>query len=118
MEVSGQLHTLATLPLRKDLVTHWIGGWVGLRAGLNVVTKRKILLCQESNPGLPACSQSQNVKCLCNCTELMRLKLLPALCLLSFSTVTYIFSLQNCVCTVFLEHKFLYCVFNPGMDNL
>jgi len=37
MEVSGQLHALATLPL----VTQWIGGWVGPRAGLDMVVKRR-----------------------------------------------------------------------------
>jgi ribosome modulation factor len=29
---------------------HWIGGWVGPRAGLEAV-KRKSCPCQESNPG-------------------------------------------------------------------
>jgi hypothetical protein len=35
--------------------THWIGGWVGPRAGLEAVEKRKNLSpCRESNPGRPA----------------------------------------------------------------
>jgi len=34
MEVSGQLHC--------TLGTHWIGGWVGPRADLDAVVKRKI----------------------------------------------------------------------------
>jgi hypothetical protein len=34
--------------------THWIGGWMGPRIGLEAVQKRKILLCRESNPGRPA----------------------------------------------------------------
>jgi hypothetical protein len=39
MGVSGQRHTLAALyPREGTLCTHWIGGWVGLRAGLD--TKR------------------------------------------------------------------------------
>jgi len=38
MEVRNHLHTPATLPPG----THWIGGWVGSRAGLDVVVKRKI----------------------------------------------------------------------------
>jgi hypothetical protein len=38
--------------------THWIGGWVGPRAGLDAVEKRKILHWQESNLGLPAHSLS------------------------------------------------------------
>jgi hypothetical protein len=37
--------------------THWIGGWVGPRAGLDTMEKRKNPCpCQESNPGCPACS--------------------------------------------------------------
>jgi hypothetical protein len=31
--------------------THWIGGCVGPRVGLDAVEKRKILHCRESNPG-------------------------------------------------------------------
>jgi hypothetical protein len=38
--------------------THWIGGWVGPRAGLDAVEKRKILPCREQNPGRPSCSSS------------------------------------------------------------
>jgi hypothetical protein len=34
--------------------THWIGGWVGPRAFLDAVVKRKISsLCRESNPRAP-----------------------------------------------------------------
>jgi hypothetical protein len=34
--------------------THWIGGWVGSRAVLDAVVKRKIpSLCRESNPRTP-----------------------------------------------------------------
>jgi hypothetical protein len=34
--------------------THWIGGWVGPRAGLDTIVKRKIFgPCQESNPRTP-----------------------------------------------------------------
>jgi hypothetical protein len=35
MEVSGQLHAAAALPPVKNPGTHWIGGWVGPRAGLD-----------------------------------------------------------------------------------
>jgi hypothetical protein len=43
MEVGGQLHAPATLPPRKRAPsTHWIGGWVGPRTGLDKVPKRKI----------------------------------------------------------------------------
>jgi hypothetical protein len=55
MEVSGQLHGLATLsPGKEASGIHWIGGWVGLRAVLDVVVRRKIpSLCQESNLRTP-----------------------------------------------------------------
>jgi hypothetical protein len=39
MEVSGQLHSLAR---ERVPVTHWIESWVGLRAVLDAVVKRKI----------------------------------------------------------------------------
>jgi hypothetical protein len=43
MEASGQLHTPAILPQKKELlITHWIGGWVGPKAGLDAVEKKKI----------------------------------------------------------------------------
>jgi hypothetical protein len=43
MEVSGQFHALATLPLGKGASTHWTGGWVGLQVGLDGAQKRKFL---------------------------------------------------------------------------
>jgi hypothetical protein len=62
MEVSGQLHAPARFtPGERAPGTHWIGGWVGPRAGLDDVEKRKFLTL----PGLelrllgrPARSQS------------------------------------------------------------
>jgi hypothetical protein len=52
MEVSGQLHSPAALPPRERAPrTNWIGGWVGLRAVLDAVVKRKIPSpSRESNP--------------------------------------------------------------------
>jgi hypothetical protein len=42
MEVSGQLHTPAALPPgERGPRTNWIGGWVGPRADLDAVAKRK-----------------------------------------------------------------------------
>jgi hypothetical protein len=42
--VSGQRHAPTALsPGERALDTHWIGGWVRLRAGLDVVEKRKNL---------------------------------------------------------------------------
>jgi hypothetical protein len=41
--MSGQLHTQAALPPgERTPGIHCIGGWVGPRAGLDVVVKRKI----------------------------------------------------------------------------
>jgi hypothetical protein len=43
MEVSGQLHAPAALPLgEKAPGTQWIEGWVGPKACLEAVAKRKI----------------------------------------------------------------------------
>jgi hypothetical protein len=55
MEVSGQLHAPAALsPKERAPSTHWIGGWVGPRAVLDAVVKRKIISpCRESNPRTP-----------------------------------------------------------------
>jgi len=38
MEMGGQLHPWATIP-----VARWLGGWVGPRVGLDVVAKRAVL---------------------------------------------------------------------------
>jgi hypothetical protein len=52
MGVSGQRHAPAALyPRERTLCSHWIGGWVGPRAGLDAEARRKILcLCRGSNP--------------------------------------------------------------------
>jgi hypothetical protein len=52
MEVSGQLHAPAGLLSRETTSgTHWIGGWVGPRAGLEVMEKRKTSCpYREPNP--------------------------------------------------------------------
>jgi hypothetical protein len=42
------------IPREKALGTHWIGGWVGRRAVLDTVVKRKIPSPRrESNPRTP-----------------------------------------------------------------
>jgi hypothetical protein len=55
MQVSDQLRAPAALPPgKKARGTHWIGGWVGSRAVLNTVVKRKISSSRrESNPRIP-----------------------------------------------------------------
>jgi hypothetical protein len=54
MEMSGQLHAPAALHPGKESGTPWIGGWVGPRAVLDAVVKRKIPnLRRESNPRTP-----------------------------------------------------------------
>jgi hypothetical protein len=55
MEVSGQLHAPAALPPGKEpLVQHWTGGWMGPRAVVDAVVKRKIPSPRrESNPRTP-----------------------------------------------------------------
>jgi hypothetical protein len=42
--MSGQFHEMAALhPGKEHPHTHWIGGWVGPRGGLDDVEKRKLL---------------------------------------------------------------------------
>jgi hypothetical protein len=54
--------------------THWIGGWVGSRAGLDTVEYRKICCnCRESNPGRPARSPSLYRLCYPGSFSILRL---------------------------------------------
>jgi hypothetical protein len=46
MEASGQRHG-----------TYYIGGWVGLRAGLDTELQEKSCLCCGSNPSRAVCSK-------------------------------------------------------------
>jgi hypothetical protein len=49
----------SALPQAKGPNTHWIWGWMGLRAGLDTKARGKILcLCQGSNPSSTICSQT------------------------------------------------------------
>jgi hypothetical protein len=51
--------TYSALPQERTPGTHWTGGWVGLRAGLDTEAREKILLLfRGSNPDRPVCSQT------------------------------------------------------------
>jgi hypothetical protein len=52
MEVSGQLHApVASAQAKQAPRTHWIGGWVGPRAGLDFMEWQKpSCTYNESNP--------------------------------------------------------------------
>jgi hypothetical protein len=45
-------------PVKNTPGTHWIGGWVGPRTGLDAVEKRKAFPCLESKLGCSARSPS------------------------------------------------------------
>ena len=51
MEVSGHLNGPAALLSGKKPGTHWIGGWVGDRDGLNVLEKKISWPYRDSNSG-------------------------------------------------------------------
>jgi hypothetical protein len=53
--VSGERHVPAALyPRGKDPGTHWTGGWVGPRAGMDAEAREKIFcLCQGLNLDRP-----------------------------------------------------------------
>jgi len=54
MEVSCWIHALADLPPGKNPSTQWIGGWVGLRTGLDAVAKRKNRVIAPAEPRSPS----------------------------------------------------------------
>jgi hypothetical protein len=60
METNGQHHIMATLfPRERAPGTHWIAGWVGLRACLDTEARGKtICLCRGSNPSRSVSSQT------------------------------------------------------------
>jgi hypothetical protein len=56
MEVTGQLHVSVALPQAERAPdTHWAGGWVVPRFGLDALEKRKVFLCR-----LPAVQEGNN----------------------------------------------------------
>jgi hypothetical protein len=72
MEVSGQRHDPAALcPGERTPGTHFTGGWVGLRAGLDTEVKGEILCpCRGSKPDRSLVQSVVNTLIL---TELLRL---------------------------------------------
>jgi hypothetical protein len=52
--------------------THWIGGWMDPRTGLNAVKKRKIFPRRESNPGLQSCATRIDFRLLQKASNLLR----------------------------------------------
>jgi hypothetical protein len=59
VEVDGHLHVPAALPPGESVSgTHWAGGWMGPRAGLDAVAKRFSPLLMGIEPRLsgPLCS--------------------------------------------------------------
>jgi hypothetical protein len=60
MGVSGQGHASSALyPHERAPGTHWLGGWLGPRAGLDTEARGKILsLCWRSHPGHPVSNQT------------------------------------------------------------
>jgi hypothetical protein len=63
LDRSGQRHALAALfRQEKDPRTHWMGGWVGPRAGPDTEARGKILLplpgIEPLSPGRPVSSQT------------------------------------------------------------
>jgi hypothetical protein len=48
MRVSRQIHAPATLyPQERTPGTHWLGGWMGLRNGLDTVTRENFYASVE-----------------------------------------------------------------------
>jgi hypothetical protein len=88
MEVSGQLHApAALLPMEGASDTHWIGGWVDPRVGMNSVEKRRIMHCRGWNPGLlarsPTLIPNELSPLLCPCLEITKILIKKSGCRVS-----------------------------------
>jgi hypothetical protein len=60
--VSGRRHTPAALSSGNNPGTHWLGGWVGPRAGLDLLEKKKYVVPTEiRNPDCPAPSYANSI---------------------------------------------------------
>jgi hypothetical protein len=49
MEVIGQIYAPAALARVRNPATHWIGNLVGLRAGLDAVANKKLIITPARN---------------------------------------------------------------------
>jgi hypothetical protein len=49
MEVTGQIHALVALPSGGKNCTPWIASWVGPKAGLDAMAKKKNPLAPAAN---------------------------------------------------------------------
>jgi hypothetical protein len=92
------------LPLWKSAGTHWIRGWVGLRAGLGTETRGKILsLCRGSNPGRLVCSQTLLPLCSVSLEPTPRTVLKdPFQCPRTFEVISSLWVFQWKLCAFFI----------------
>jgi hypothetical protein len=82
-------------PPGKNPVAHWTGRWVGPRASFDVVPKRKIPPCQESNHGRPA----HRLRNWALCTQQNRNDHISLMCpVFEIMTVKYQVRLHECKC--------------------
>jgi len=57
MEMSGQLHALATFPPKERATsTHWLEDWMGTRVNLDAVMTKNSSPWWKLNPSHPVCS--------------------------------------------------------------
>jgi hypothetical protein len=62
LEVNVQLHApVALLPGKEPPVSHWIGGWVGSKAGLDDVERRKFFILPRLGTAISRLSSPQPV---------------------------------------------------------
>ena len=91
---TSQQHVLVALHPGKNPITHLLGSWVGPRASLGILEKRKIAFsCRDSNPDRPGHSLGSIMTTLSHflriiqCSEVQQVKLLGAE---SFSRIVFL----------------------------
>jgi hypothetical protein len=78
MEVGGQRHAPAALPLAKRLGTPCVGGWVGPRAGLEGGGKSRLPPGFDLRTVLPVLSRCTDWAIRANNTPLLRIRMKSA----------------------------------------